>query len=145
MDCGLHFCCNFGWQSVTEALLEKGANPDIKNILGGSPLHDAAWSNQLHCIRLLLSLNANINAARDTGHTALDLAYQMNNREAYNLLRANGGRSFLEIDAYFRKLRAENTLDEQTLTEKMVRSYGMSAKLVERLFIQHEVGTDSSI
>ena len=108
-------------------------------------MHDAAWSNQLPCIRMLLKLNANINAAKDTGHTPTDLAYQMNNYEAHALLRANGGRSFLEIEAYFRKLRSQNTVDEQTLTENMASKYGMSAKLIERLRIEYESLAASSL
>lgn len=54
------------------ALLAKnGANPNIQDTDGYTPMHNAAWHNKTELIRQLLSSGAKINIQDSTGSTPL--------------------------------------------------------------------------
>ena len=57
-------------------LLNKGANPDIRDRDGNTALHDAALYSEPTAATFLLSVKANVNATNNRGETPLILAVQ---------------------------------------------------------------------
>ena len=61
---------------IAKFLLEKGANPNRRNVSfdGGTPLHIAATINHLEIIRLLVENGADLHIRDNNRNTPLDLA-----------------------------------------------------------------------
>jgi len=57
----------------TKLLIEKGANVNIRNNEGQTPLHNAIWGDSLNIVNYLLDNGANPNLANNEGSTALHL------------------------------------------------------------------------
>ena len=55
-------------------LLQRGADVDVLDKDGASPLHRASESGRIDIVRLLLEHNANVNLPDTSGYTALNLA-----------------------------------------------------------------------
>jgi ankyrin repeat protein len=73
-----------------EQLLEKGADVNEKNALGGSPLYWAACVGRVDWITILLDLGADINATTKEEETALHFAAQCGRAKAVSLLLDRG-------------------------------------------------------
>ncbi|CAG9327368.1 unnamed protein product [Blepharisma stoltei] len=65
------FC---GSYEVTYFLLEKGSDPNCRNAIGETPLHQAADNSELRLVRALLEFNANPNLKTNDGETPLHQA-----------------------------------------------------------------------
>ena len=63
-----------GWEEVVEFLLSKGAEVNVKNIDGDSPLIDAVENGHIPVIRLLLQKGANARQANTKGYEPSELA-----------------------------------------------------------------------
>jgi len=63
-----------GWEEVVEFLLSKGAEVNVKNIDGDSPLIDAVENGHLPVIKLLLQNGANARQANTKGYEPSELA-----------------------------------------------------------------------
>lgn len=76
----LHFAARDGLYDVCKLLLENGADVNVSNKKGMTPLHLAAWNGcPLEIIELLIAHNADVNAETDIGQTPLHwLAYRGN-------------------------------------------------------------------
>lgn len=48
-----------GDAELCDFLLKEGANPDISDLYGNTPLHAAAWEGHTHILKLLIQHNAN--------------------------------------------------------------------------------------
>ena len=59
---------------VVRVLLEAGANPDVRQSGGWTPLHAAAMNGDLVSVELLLAAGADAAATNDEGRTVADLA-----------------------------------------------------------------------
>jgi uncharacterized protein len=59
---------------ATRALLEAGANPDVRQQGGYTPLHSAAHNDDAELVRLLLDHGADPALRTDDGQTAADMA-----------------------------------------------------------------------
>jgi hypothetical protein len=71
-------------------LLEKGANPNVKDSDGETPLIIAAEKNQSAIINLLVAKGAKLNWQNERGFTALRQAVQFNRMEAARVLIDSG-------------------------------------------------------
>ena len=70
----LHGAAFRGNARIAETLLNKGADPNIKNKLGGTPLMWAASYGQDEVVRLLLAKGADVNIKDNSGASAADWA-----------------------------------------------------------------------
>ena len=59
---------------IATLLLESGADPNQKDIIGNTPLHLAACTNHTSMVTLLLKAGTNINSIDNSGRTPLHLA-----------------------------------------------------------------------
>jgi ankyrin repeat protein len=72
--------------TITARLLAAGADANIKQQGGWTPLHAAAANGNLELIQLLLRHGADLAAKNDDSKTAFDLATEKQQAEAANLL-----------------------------------------------------------
>ena len=59
---------------IVKLLLEYGADPNQKDIVGNTPLHLAACINKIDIITLLLKAGTDINSSDNCGRTPLNIA-----------------------------------------------------------------------
>jgi ankyrin repeat protein len=68
------------------AFMAKGADPNVVNSGGTTPLMFAAYRNRLQLATYLLSAGADPNAMAEDGHTALSIAREHGHAEVARLL-----------------------------------------------------------
>jgi len=61
-------------EGLIAKLIKKGANVNVKNLNGETPLHYACWNNNMSIVKALLDKGADINAVTDLGETCLHWA-----------------------------------------------------------------------
>ena len=77
-----------------EEMIKAGADVNMKDRFGWTPLHVAAlYSNGMSVVKLLIDRGANINAITDVGRTPLQIAEQYVIEEIADLLRKHGGKN----------------------------------------------------
>jgi len=59
-------------------LVKRGANPNVHDEVGRTPLTNLARSNRVDCIRLLVEFGADINFNAPTGYSPLEEALRVN-------------------------------------------------------------------
>jgi ankyrin repeat protein len=78
----LHTAARAGDIETVTALVARGADVNEYDALGGTPLHDAAWSGEARIVELLIEHHANVNARhKEAGSTPLHYAALMDRRE----------------------------------------------------------------
>jgi len=75
-------------------LLDRGADKDVVNEDGWTPLHFAAFKGYSEMMKLLLNSGANKDAATKSGLTPLDIARNEDQRAIVSLLEMVGGEAF---------------------------------------------------
>ncbi len=75
----LHIVVKRNDPTYTRFLLEHGADPDIRDNAGTTPLMLAVTQNEPACVEALLAHHADPNVANDNGETPLIRAVQMRN------------------------------------------------------------------
>jgi hypothetical protein len=78
--------------SVVRLLLEHGADTNVQNQIGRTPLHRASMIGALEVVRLLLEHGADVEAKNNVGETALQEAADMEHDEVVELLREHGAK-----------------------------------------------------
>jgi len=68
--------------ALLQALLDRGAEVNVKTEHGDTPLHLAVWHQETSSLRLLLAYKADVNVRDADGLTPLDRAYSMYGLEA---------------------------------------------------------------
>jgi ankyrin repeat protein len=76
--------------SVPRLLLEHGADINVQNRFGWTPLHFASINGALEVVRVLLEYGADVEAKGNNGKTALQEAAQRGHDEVVELLREHG-------------------------------------------------------
>jgi len=79
-----------GHLEVVKLLLEHGADPNVKNRDGKTPLHNAASEGHLEVVKLLLERGADPNVKDDDGNTPLHNAAWRGHLEVVKLLLEHG-------------------------------------------------------
>ena len=80
-----------GYFEGTEFLLKQGADPNITNSLGETPLHQAADNAQYKIAKLLLDYRANPNAQQNDGDTPLHHAAFRGDFNMLKMILEHGG------------------------------------------------------
>jgi ankyrin repeat protein len=70
----LHFAVNYGDEDSVLLLLRSGANPNVQNRFGQTPLHLAAWRRDLIVLKHLLDADLHLDIEDFWGDTALEVA-----------------------------------------------------------------------
>ncbi len=83
-----------GEKNIVLYLLEKGADPNIRENSGYTPLHAAAQNGDVDIIRALLFNGADLQAVGDDGKKPIDMAMEKNHEEATRLLKQGITRRF---------------------------------------------------
>jgi ankyrin repeat protein len=86
-----------GKVDIAQQLMDGGADVNVKNENGYSPLHKAAFWGRPGIAKLLIEHGADINAENNAGATPLKVAINSNKTEVADLLRQHGAK-FTEIE-----------------------------------------------
>lgn len=70
----LHFAASRGSDEIVHALLQYGADPNLRDFNGNTPLHLAACTHHIRVITLLLRFGADVKATDSFGKTPLHLS-----------------------------------------------------------------------
>lgn len=89
-DTGLHLMVREGNALWVRFLLQRGANPNIRNNAGSTPLQLATTLNQVEVVEALIKNGAQVNVADQTGETPLMAAVHQRNVEIVRRLLAEG-------------------------------------------------------
>lgn len=69
-------------------LLKNGANPNVRENRGFTPLHAAAENGDVEMIHALIFAGADLHAKSDDGRLPLDLAQTNGHKDAVKVLKA---------------------------------------------------------
>jgi ankyrin repeat protein len=86
----LAFAAENGKNDVVKLLLEKGANPNVKDDDDITPILTAVWNHHKEIITQLIDAKADIDARNIFGRTSLDLAVLVQDAELVSLLLERG-------------------------------------------------------
>ncbi|MET3713022.1 hypothetical protein ABIC65_003741 [Sphingomonas trueperi] len=94
----MHFMAHWGYIDFIRHLIFNGADPDVSERNGSTPLHRAAESGNVGIATLLLEAGAKINPV-DKGRleTPLDCAIRNNHRDVIDILACRGGRRSVDL------------------------------------------------
>lgn len=96
-------------------LVENGANIEVKNKDGYTPLIVASWNGHLEIVKFLVEKGANVEAKNDYGDTPLTLASMDGNFEVIKFLIENGAN--IETKNVFGKGCLDYVKDEEVRKE----------------------------
>lgn len=77
-------------QARNSAGLSPGADPNVKQQGGWTPLHQAAAHGHIEMLNLLLRHGADVDSMNDHGATPLDMAIEKGRPEVARILRSRG-------------------------------------------------------
>jgi ankyrin repeat protein len=77
----LHFAAGEGYAGMTQYLLDKNVDINVKSASGTTPLHEAARSGSLVVMELLLQQGADVRARDAKGNTPMHIAMPIDNQQ----------------------------------------------------------------
>ena len=86
----MYRACWNNYLEIAKLLIERGADINLADSDGRTPLYRACWNNYLEIARLLIKGNADVNLAEKDGETPLHVACWNNNLEIAKLLIERG-------------------------------------------------------
>jgi ankyrin repeat protein len=86
----LHYAAEHGYKELTQALLDRNANPNAENDYQKTPLHLAAKQREAKIVKLLLTDKAIPNAQDVDGNTPLHVASRLGHKEVARKLIKKG-------------------------------------------------------
>lgn len=89
---GLHWAARLGLAEMARLLIDNGADLNIRNDEGFTPLHWAAGEGQKELVVILIVHGADVNARNKRGWTPLRWAEAQSQKEMVRILVAAGGR-----------------------------------------------------
>lgn len=87
----LHECINHNADKIMNMLIARGANLNVKNIVGDTPLHIASRRGQINMVYALINYGANVNPENNIGETPIFGAIKDSTVEILKILFNNGG------------------------------------------------------
>lgn len=94
--CPIHIAAEFGYIEIIEALIENGADINIKGRYDYTALHEACQSDKIDIVKILIKNGADVNIKNDIEQTALYYALEYSNEEIADILIKNGANLGLE-------------------------------------------------
>ena len=95
--CPIHIAARFGYKEIVEALIEYGADINIKGHFGYTALHEACLKNNIDIVNILIKNGADLNIKSGRyGFMPLYLACENNYEEIIDILIKNGANLGLE-------------------------------------------------
>ncbi len=91
-NAGLHWAARLGLTEMARLLIDNGADVNIRNDEGYTPLHWAAGEGQKELVVILIVHGADVNAHNKRGWTPLRWAEAQSQKEIARILMAAGGR-----------------------------------------------------
>jgi ankyrin repeat protein len=91
-NAGLHWAARLGLAEMARLLIDNGADVNIRNDEGYTPLHWAAGEGQKELVVILIAHGADVNAHNKRGWTPLRWAEAQSQKEMARILMAAGGR-----------------------------------------------------
>lgn len=86
----IHIAAGTGNGLTVDLLIDYGASPNALALMDGKthycPIHDAAWFNRAHVVRLLLQRKARVDSINKDGETALHIAAKLGYVEMAEIL-----------------------------------------------------------
>ena len=98
-DISIHEAARDGNTEAVKQHLEAGADVNVKDNIGLTPLHMAAGDGRKEVAELLIAKGAEVNAKNKDGKTPLDWAIDFKHTELADLLRKHGGKTKKELKA----------------------------------------------
>ena len=84
---GLHHACYKGYFSISDYLIQRGAEVNCRNIYGSLPIHYACLKGHLDTVKLLISKGSDFKSTNNDGHTPLLLASLSGHRPVADYLK----------------------------------------------------------
>ena len=95
--CPIHIAARFGYKEIVDALIENGADINIKGYFGYTALHEACRKNNIDIVNILIKNGADVNIKSGRyGFMPLYLACENNYEEIIDILIKNGANLGLE-------------------------------------------------
>ncbi len=95
--CPIHIAARFSYKEIVEALIENGADINIKGHFGYTALHEACRKNNIDIVNILIKNGADVNIKSERyGFMPLYLACENNYEEIIDILIKNGANLGLE-------------------------------------------------
>ncbi|XP_077284569.1 uncharacterized protein LOC143910082 [Arctopsyche grandis] len=82
----LHLAVHVNCMDVVEALLKKGADPNVADLRLQTPLHVAAENGRIEALKVLIAHGGNVKAVDSNGRTCLDFAREFHQAEIIHFL-----------------------------------------------------------
>lgn len=105
----LTLACKFNHDEIAKQLILRGANLEVKDRTGATPLLHAVCNSNFDCIKLLVESGADLMQTDDFGMSALKLAKSKNLDAIYKFLeskiKSNGIPKLVEFELKFEMLR----------------------------------------